>query len=116
MPACSKHNENHAQKQSYISDAMHSPSASPAVFATSLDEPSTFSAFNSPAMVTQNLVDTEPEDAKVVRGKVHEDLEFTARPPPQPLSVQTSAPLRHEPESTTPAAMTGHTRAPVLVR
>jgi len=116
MPARSKRDENFVQKQSYISDTMYSPSTSPTSFPVGLDEPPALSAFNSPAMVTQNLSDTESKDGKETRGKVHEDLEFTACLPPQPLSAQTSAPLHHEPEPTTPATTTGHTRAPVLAR
>ena len=116
MPARSKRDENLVQKQSYISDVIYSPSASPTSSAVGLGEPPAFSAFNSPAMVTQNLSDTEPKDAKETRGKVQEDLESTVPSPPQPLSAQTSTPLHHEPESTMPATMTGHTRAPALVR
>ena len=116
MPARRKRDENLVQKQSYISDAIYSPSASPTSFAVGLDEPPALSAFNSPAMVTQNLLDTELKDAKETRGGVQEDLEFTARPPPQHLSAQTSTPLHHEPEPITPATTTGHTRAPVLAR
>jgi hypothetical protein len=116
MPARSKRDEDLVQKQSYISDAIYSPSASPTSFAVGLDEPPALSAFNSPALVTQNLSDTESEDGKETRGKVQDDLEFTAHPPPQPLSAQTSTPLHHEPEPAVPATMTGHTRAPVLAR
>ena len=116
MPARSKRNDNHAQKQSYIFDTMYSPSASPTPFATSLDEPPALSAFNSPAMVAHNLSDTEPEDAKETRGKVQEDPEFDTRPSPQPSSAQTSAPLHHASESITLATTAGHTRAPVLAR
>ena len=116
MPARSKRNENRVQKQSFISDAVYSPSISPVPFATSLDNTPALSAFNSPALVTRHLSDTEPEDVKETRGKVQEDLEFSARAPPQPLSVQTSTPLHHTSESTTPAMTTGHTRAPVLSR
>ena len=116
MPARSKRNGDRVQKQSFISDAVYSPSISPAPFATSLDQSPALSAFNSPALVTHHLSDTEPEDTKETRGKVQEDPEFSARAPPQPLSVQTSTPLHRMPESTTPATTTGHTRAPVLVR
>lgn len=116
MPPRSKRNENHIQKQSFISDAVYSPSTSPAPFTISLDQSPALSAFNSPALVTRHLSDTEPEDAKETRGKVQEDLEFSARAPPQPLSVETPAPLHHTPESAMPATTTGHTRAPVLAR
>jgi len=116
MPARSKRNENPVQKQSFISDAMYSPSTSPTPFATGLDQPPALSAFNSPALVTRNLSDTEPEDEKETRGKVEEDLELSAHMPPQPLPAQVSTPSHHEPESVTPTATTGHTRVPVLAR
>ena len=116
MPARSKRNEDRVQKQSFISDAVYSPSISPTPFATGLDQSPVLSAFNSPALVTHHLSDTEPAETKETRGKVQEDLESNARAPPQPLSVQTFTPLHHMPESATPATTTGHTRAPVLVR
>jgi len=116
MPARDQQNENHVQKQSFISDAVYSPSTSPSPFATGLNQSPVLSAFNSPALVTRYISDTEQEDAKDMGGKVQEDLEFTTRAPPQPLSIQTSTPLHLMPESATPATTTGHTRAPVLAR
>ena len=116
MPARSQQNENHVQKQSFISDAVYSPSTSPSPFATGLDQSPVLSAFNSPALVTRYISDTEQEDAKETRGKVQEDLESSTRAPPQPLSIQTSTPLHPMPESATSATTTGHTRAPVLTR
>ena len=113
MPA---RNENRVQKQSFISDAIYSPPISPAPFATGLDQSPSLSVFNSPALVTRHLLDADSEDAKETRGKVHEDLEFNAPAPPQPLPVQTSTPLHLMPEPPTLITTTGHTRAPVLVR
>lgn len=116
MPARSKRNENRVQKQSCISDSEYSPAASPISLATGLEEPPALSAFNSPALVSQNLLDAEPEDEKETRGKVQEDLEFTTRSPSPPSPPQAPAPLHHESESTTHAIAVGHTRAPVLAR
>ncbi|KAF9652801.1 hypothetical protein BDM02DRAFT_2601811 [Thelephora ganbajun] len=116
MPARRKRNDNHVQKQSFISDAVYSPSTSPTPFATGLDQPPALSAFNSPALVTHRLLDIGPEDAKETRGKVQEDLEFDACVPPQPSFVQTSTSLHRELESIPPSTTTGHTRAPVLAR
>lgn len=116
MPARGIHNEDHTQKQSFITDAANSPPTFPAPFATGLDHPPALSAFNSPTLVTHHFSETETEDAKVTGGKIEEDLEFGAPPLSPPLPVQISTPLHCEPESPTPATATGHTRAPVLVR
>lgn len=115
MPARGQHNENHTQKQSFISDGIHSSSTSPTPFAT-LDHPPALSAFNSPAMVTHHLSDAEVEDMKETGGKVQEDLEFSVPVPPQPPSLQPSTPSLHDPGVSTPATNTGHIRAPVLAR
>ena len=116
MPARSQQNENLVQKQSFISDAVYSPSTSPSPFAVGLNQSPVLSAFNSPALETRYISDTEQEDTKETRGKVQEDLEFSTSAPPQPLSIQTSTPLHPMPESATLATTTGHTRAPVLAR
>ena len=116
MPARSQQNENLVQKQSFISDAVYSPSISPSPLATGLDQSPILSAFNSPAPVTHYISDTEPEDTKETRGKVQEDLEFSTRAPPQPLSIQTSTPLHPTPELATLATTIGHTRVPVIAR
>jgi len=116
MPASSQQNENHVQKQSFISDAAYSPSTSPSPFATGLDHSPVLSAFNSPTLMTRYISDTEQEDAKETRGKVQEDLESSTCAPLQPLSIQTSTPLHPMPEPATIATPTGHTRAPVLAR
>lgn len=115
MPARGERDESYAEKQSFISDVMYSPSTSPTPFTTDLDNPPALSAFNSPALVTHYLSDTEAEDAKETRGKA-QDPEFSTRVPPPPSCVPTSPPSHPEPELPAPATTTGHTRAPVLTR
>lgn len=65
--------------------------------------------------MTHHLPDTETDDAKEAGGKV-QDLEFSGPSSPQPLPEQPSAPLHQKAEPRTLATITGHTRAPVLVR